>query len=539
MYYNNKPIEKTTPALCADPSKEIKNLILGLPIHSIELKDESTFHADPVMNYNTDSLLLTDGEFSPDRNWQNPQWFHSHGGGGRVITFKLPCLCAVCGFMMNTNREDVVGIRSPRYIKIRVSADGESFMTVWEDDTRSPRDMRTIKYEGSFEPVQAVYVQLVYDAVHHVYIDELEIYGCTDISDAKAPTNDCKPVFNEYPSPAVVNEYPPEDIVGSCNIDLTYNFRPFEADQGLQTEDDYLPLVAYLSPEGKILDTFMDGYLFLPDVTFVFHPDGQNAKGWQSYIDCCFVKDRNVDALNSTAKKVGSALGNPDYKVGVYFTILYTFTGHDSFGEVNGEMLAFDNVESRKKAIKWLIDSYVARYNEGGYSNTELRGFYWFEEAFNPADRYELELINFACDYVHSLGYKCFWIPYYRALGYENWKSYHLDTACMQPNYMFDLSVPKSRLYDNAKEAKRMGLCVELEVWKIEEDEQGNIDNPEHIKRFKEYLLAGAETGYMHTAKMYYHGSAPGGVITNGWKSKNASYREMYDMCYKFAKRKL
>jgi len=38
---------------------------------------------------------------------------------------------------------------------------------------------------------------------------------------------------------------------------------------------------------------------------------------------------------------------------------------------------------------------------------------------------------------------------------------------------------------------------------------------------------------------MYYHGSAPGSVITNGWRSKNPKYREMYDKTYLFAKKKL
>lgn len=540
MYYNNKPIEKITPQICENPDKEIKNLILGLPIHAIDLKDESTIHADrPVMNYNTDSTLLTDGEYSPDRNWQNPQWFHSHSGGGRAITFRLPCLCAVCGFSMNTNREDVVGIRSPRYIKIRVSADGESFMTVWEDDTRSSRDMRTVRYEGSFAPVQAVYVQFVYDAVHHVYIDELELYGCTDISGASIPVADGKPMYNEFPGPMEVNEFPPVDVMGAQNITLTYNYRPVDEDDGLQTEEDYLPLVGYLAPDGKILDTFMDGYLYLPDVSFDFSPRGQHAEGWQDYMNSVFVPDKNVDALNKTAGKVKEALNLPDYKVSVYFTILYTFTGYEDFGYVNGEHLVFDNPESRKKAIRWMIDTMISRYNAGNYNNTELKGFYWFEEALNPTDKYEEELIRFACEYVQSKGYKCFWIPYFRALGYEHWQRYGFDIACMQPNYMFEDWIPESRLYDTAAEAKRMGMCVELEVWKINEDENGNIDNPQHIEKFKDYLRAGAETGYMNTSKMYYHGSAPGGVITRGWKSKNASYREMYDMTYKFAKRKL
>jgi hypothetical protein len=540
MYYHNSPIEIIEPHKCESPSKEIKNLLLGLPIHAIDIKDESTIHADrPNMNYNTDCTLLTDGEYSPDRDWHNSQWFHSHSGGGRTITFKLPHLCAVCGFSMSTNREDAVGIRSPRYIKIRVSYDGRDFMTVWEEDTRSIRDMRTVLYKGEFEPVMATYVQFVYDTVHHVYIDELELYGCTDTTGALMPINDGKPMFNEFESATEINEYPDENILGSSNIALSYNYRPIADDKGLQTEEDYLPLVAYLSEKGEILDTFMDGFLYLPDVSFDLSPRGQHFIGWQEYIDSVFVPNKNLSALDKTVGRVKQALNIADYKVGVYFTILYTFTGHDDFGYLNGEHLVFDNVESRKKAIKWLIDTMISRYNECHYENTALLGFYWFEEALNPTDKYEQELTRFACGYVRDMGYKCFWIPYYRALGYEHWQSYGFDLACMQPNYMFDLSIEKSRLYDTAREAKKMGMCVELEVWKIQEDVHGNIDNSEHIKRFKEYLTVGAETGYMNTAKIYYHGSAIGGVITKGWRSKDAQYREMYDMTYKFAKRKL
>ena len=524
MYYTNKPITKCEPIYCDTPSKERVNLLRGLPIHAIEEKE---FFAEPGQrperNYDTDCTLLTDGEYSPDRHYPNPQWFHIHGGGGRIITF----------------RDDVVAVRSPRYTKIRVSVDGENFETVYEADTRTHRDLRIIPIQGEFAPVQARYVQVVIDVVHHIYIDELEVYGCTDVTGVPLPVADDKPIFNEYPGPMEVNAFPPEDVMGSHNILLTYNYRPVDEDLGLRTPADYFPLVAYLDKEGKVQDTFMDGFLFLPDVSFDFSPEGQHAEGWQKYMDSVFVPGKNLDALNTTAREVGTALGNPAYKVGVYFTILYTFTGYDDFGTVNGEHLVFDNPVSRKKAIRWMIDSMVARYKAGDYSNTELRGFYWFEEALNPTDRYEEELIRFACEYVQSKGYKCFWIPYFRALGYEHWQRYGFDIACMQPNYMFDLSIPKSRLYDTAKEAKRMGMCVELEVWQIREDDKGNIDHPEHIRRFIEYLEVGAETGYMNTSKMYYHGSRFKGCISGGWKSKNPLYREMYDKTYLFAKKKL
>ena len=543
VYYSNRPIEKITPIVAPDASPSRKNILFGVPIHAIE---EKSFFANkgerPNMNYDTDCTLLTDGEYAPDRKYTNKEWFHLHGGGGRVFTFKLPHLCAIDSFSLSTCRDDVVAVRSPRYIKLRASADGEVFETVYENnDTRTDRDLRIIKFEGSFDKVQATYIQLVIDAVHHVYIDEFEVYGCTDVTGARTPVADNKPIFNEFPSPVDVNEFPPDDVMGANNITLSYNYRPVDPDKGLQTEDNYLPLVAFLDRDGNIVDTFVDGYLYLPDVSFVYSPQAQFADGWREYMDSVFVEGKNISALNSTARKVGTALGDPDYKVKVFFTILYTYTGHDEFGDVNGEHLVFDNPESRKKAIKWLIDTMLERYEAGHYDNTELKGFYWFEESLNPTDRYEDELIHFACDYVRSKGYKCFWIPYFRALGYDMWQSYGFDIACMQPNYMFNYSIPKSRLYETAEEAKRRGMCVELEVWKIFEDENGVLDanSEENIRRFIEYLEVGKETGFMNTSKMYYHGSAPGSVITNGWKSKNPKYREMYDKTYLFAKKKL
>lgn len=44
MYYTNKPIEKIVPALCENPSRERKNVLLGVAIHAIE---EKTFFANP------------------------------------------------------------------------------------------------------------------------------------------------------------------------------------------------------------------------------------------------------------------------------------------------------------------------------------------------------------------------------------------------------------------------------------------------------------------------------------------------------------
>lgn len=543
VYYTNKPIEKSLPVYGENATENRKNLLLGVPVHAIEEKEFFNARGERAhMNYDTDCPLLTDGKYSPNADYRNKEWFHIHRGGGRMITFKFPHLCAVDGFSLNTCRNDEVAVRTPIYVKIRVSADGENFETVYENgDTRSSRDRHTHRIAGEFDKVKALYVQLVIQVTHHVYIDEFEVFGCTDLKGAKDPVNDGKAVFNESPAPEEVNAYPPEDVLGAKNIVLAYNYRPVAEDKGLLTYDNFLPMAAYLDKDGKVSDTFMDGFLFLPDVSFELGASGKRAEGWRDYIDSVFTQDKNLNALDRAAKDTGNRLGMPDYKVKVFFPVLYTYTADDEFGYVNGENLAFDNPESRKKAIKWLIDSMLERYSAGDYSHTELEGFYWFEEALNITDKYEKEIVRFACDYVKSKGLKCFWIPYFRAIGYEEWQQYGFDSACMQPNYMFDYSVPKSRLYETANQAKRMGMSVELEVWKIYEDENGNIDGDsrENIKRFIEYLEAGKETGYMETTKIYYQGSAHGCMITKGWNSKNGYYREMYDKTYLFAKKKL
>ncbi len=543
MYYTNKPIEKTTAPICENPSKDIVNLIKGLPIHAIE---EKVFFDNPgeraARNYDTNYTQLTDGKFSPDNVYSNEEWFHFNRGGGRIITFKLPCLSAISSFSISCLRLDSMGIRTPRYLKIRVSADGENFMTVYDNpDSRTTRDKRAHKLTGSFEPVQALYVQVVIEVLQHVYIDEIEVFGCTDISEAAVPVANDIPLFYDDPEPEEVNAFPDADVLGARNIALSYNYRPAAEDLGLKTVDDYLPLIAYLDKDGKILDTFMDGVLYLPDVSFDVDAKGAYcAEGWRLYVDSLFTPDKNVDALNKTVGIVNEALGTPDYKVAVYYTLLYTFTTHDVFGvlEDGQPPIVFESFESRKNGIKWMIDTTIRRHKEGNYNNTELKGFYWFEEQLDPCDRYEDALLTWACEYIHSLGYKCFWIPYYNAVGCTNWKKFGLDCACMQPNYAFE-EMPKQRLYDTAALSKKVGMCVELEIWKVQEDENGNIDNPCHIERFFDYLNVGVETGYMYAPKIYYFGSAIGNCISNGWKSKNARYREMYDATYLYAKEKL
>ena len=542
MYYVNKKLKKTEPLFSDEPSKERKNLLRGLPIFSIESKlalpenDESV----KFMNYNTDSTLLTDGEKAIDPKYTNPCWFHIALAKGRAITFELPCICAVDSFKIGFCRSDVVAVRTPRYVALQVSEDGETFETVSADPkVHSPRDLQRFEYSVELEPVRARYVRFVIDVLQHIYIDEIELFGCTDVTEARIPRFDDAPMFPELDHPPVfVGEYPAPDALGAENILLSYHCNPNMQSKGLITKEQYLPYVAYLNEDGEVLDTFFDGYLYLPYTAFNFSSEAQCIDGWKYYLDNIFTPDRNLDALDKVTKEVGEKLGIENLKTSVYFSVLYTFTAKECFGEIYGEKLHFENIEDRKKALKWLIDEYIRRYNEGGYDHTELKAFYWFEEQITYSDSHEEELIAFVRDYVHEKGYKLFWIPYFKAVGYHDWKRLGFDVACMQPNYAFGDDRKVELIYETAKIAKELGMCVELEITGIKLDENGNVVNVKDVEKFIEYLEIGAETGYMNTIKMYYQGGVPGD-ISKAVFSKTPRYREMYDMTYKFAKRKL
>ena len=97
----------------------------------------------------------------------------------------------------------------------------------------------------------------------------------------------------------------------------------------------------------------------------------------------------------------------------------------------------------------------------------------------------------------------------------------------MQPNYMFSKDATNERLYVNADLTKMLGMCVEMEI--------NNPEDPIDAARYREYMIAGAQTGYMNSVKIYYTNGIPGAFYTTCY-SKDDATRALYDDTYAFAK---
>ncbi len=341
--------------------------------------------------------------------------------------------------------------------------------------------------------------------------------------------------------PASAAMLSPDALGGYENICLTYTFDTSVSTMGRHGVNDLLPYVAYIDENGSVKDFFFDSYLFLPCVEF--GPSGANmhalesnptlAEDWTAYVNDTFADGYNVDALDAAMGTAKKALNNTDKKAGVFFTILYPCATATNFGTLGGRNLNFSKQEDRKYAIKWIIDEQLRLYNEAGYENLEVVGFYWLEEYLynRPYNQYiENELFQYASQYLHSLGLKFLWIPYYQAYGYNQWSNLGFDAVCYQPNMYWQGNINYERVQATCDTASSFGMGVEIEA-----DTRVFTDD-EYFNRYLIYLEDGMNYGAMDSIKAYYQDRVSGAVYKKACYSNDPRYRTVYNLTYKYAK---
>lgn len=340
----------------------------------------------------------------------------------------------------------------------------------------------------------------------------------------------------------VAAEFPSiDDMNGYENLCLSYTWNPGRADNGRFDVETFMPFVAYYDTDGVMKDFYFDSFLFLPCVKegasgARIHYDKTNptkAIDWTSYVQDTFSVGKNVDALDVAMGRAKEQLDKPDAKAGVIFTILYPgVESGKNFGSLGGKELDFKKLDDRKYAIKWMIDEQLSIYNERGYENLDLIGFYWLEEYLRTDDdnlAQERELFRYASDYLHSLGLKFIWIPYFHTSGYQEWKRLGFDVACMQPNMYWQQQADPERVNVCANDCYSLGMGVEMEI------DGRALTSAEYYNRYLDYLQGCLNKGAMDSIKMYYQDGMPG-VYYNSYKSTNARARSIYDLTYKYAK---
>lgn len=539
--YKSFPEPNGISPVSTTPSGETVDLIAGLSPYGVandlDIDAELT-----TPHYNTPeaNFTLTDGVKAAVADYTDPAFTHFTRGGIRAITYRLEQLSAVSGFSASVLLQRKLGIRLPERIDVFLSLDGK----VWERAGQARNliadsDPGVVNVKVEFEKTyKASWVCFELSVACHVWAEHLSLYGSMLIpDDAAIPVDDGVRAERKAMD---VNAYTPYEALGGVqNIVLAYNCMPPEAkdEEALRISsyavEEALPYLGYVDQEGKLQDTFFDAALFLPYARFTYSANYKSASGWKYYIDNTFEDGRNVDAFDAAAAKIEKTLGKacrPKLFFSIFHTAPYYGEFPEKFGDLDGDGIDEDvsTLEGKIKVTKWMIDEQIRRFHAKERTNVELCGFYWFEEDIACDTPYEQEVLEFVENYVHAMGYKLIWIPYYQAPGYTEWKRYGFDAAAMQPNYAFQPKTPAERLYVNARLAKKYGMCYEMEI--------NSADTHYDCDRYKEYLQAGVDEGFMHAIKMYYQS---GRAFHTAFTSEDPFIRSVYDDTYLFAKEKL
>ncbi len=470
--------------------------------------------------------MLIDGVKASRASYSDPAFVHFTRGYGRHIVIDLGNSMAVEEVCLQFLNQVSVGVGTPPAIMISVSNDGESWITTYAEATGVYGDAETqnIAVEGKFkQSYRCRYIRVSFNTVPHndttssVYLSEIEVFGKKNAEGVPEAAYDKSITMGRYPDP--------EDFGCSNLLFAAINGRLGEANANVMTKDAALTYLAYLDDDGNIIDTFMDSVCFSASSKFVLQSDSKESVN--CYLDDCFAENQNLAVLENTAAQIQQTL-NREETVTIWFN-LFCPKSTDTCSDVNGDGNPEDlsTAEGRFAFLKYQVDQAIARFNEAGFAHLELLGFYWNDECLYKEEiDLNCESIRLINDYIHSLGYKSFWCPYFNAYGIWLWEEIGFDFAVLQPNYMF-YATDTTRLTTAADTAMILGMSVELEIEDYES--QGST------KLYREYLRQGYDSGYIHSIKLYYQGGTPGALALSH-DSSLAIGKAVYDDTYQFAK---
>lgn len=291
------------------------------------------------------------------------------------------------------------------------------------------------------------------------------------------------------------------------------------------TKDQFVPYVVHQNLQGK-KDWLFDGFLFTEFLDgkghHFAHGNGTTElarrQEWEWLMERQFEKDRGFSALDQCIGEQIKEMGNPPFKHKLVVVIPVPEKIQKDWGNLDRPM-DFSRPEDRIEACKWYIDRFLNRYQKEGFQHLDLEGFYWVSEK----DSAYRDILVQVGDYIRSKNLKLYWIPYWTAAGFDNWKTDKFDFAYIQPNYFFKNTVNYERLDATCAFAKGTNMGLEMEF-----DERALADAPESKRnRLISYIRAFEENDVFKEASVaWYQGGA---TIYEFYRSKNPLDKEIMD----------
>ncbi len=519
----------------SDYSKR-QNLLKGLP-----QQIAAAHYADPVNygknNATVDNTALTDGKRAKGTDRNNGEWFYINGGKGLNFFYDLGALSSVDEIVVSFLEYKDWAVMRPKFCTVFLSDDGNTWYKVGyctrDDGDSAVNGEKRLEYRFELDNTYAArFVRFRIECEGWGYLDEFEVFGTKAVGGNAVRLEKSGLVSAPFYTNDSVAQYATTENtpIKAEDINLLY-ISSSDADNF--DENRLLPYVAYLDKDGNVVDTFMDGFLYLPASPL---PSGQAPhlatvmSDWEWLYEQTFHGVYGFDALDATIASVKDTLGAgyEDYKVQVYATILALPETHENFGDVDGDGVteSLATAEGRDKVVRWFIQKCLDEFAACGYENLELGGFYWMNEEVTWT-KDDSHIISQVADIVHEMGSYFLWIPYYTANRYFTGYELGFDLVNMQPNVVFDLESPLWRFPSTALLTKQNHMCVEIE------HTREAMSNMAYARNYMLYLYYGEVYGYIDAIHMYYNDR---NNISEMGISDDPLCRLQYDATYMFAK---
>ena len=289
--------------------------------------------------------------------------------------------------------------------------------------------------------------------------------------------------------------------------------------------EQFTPYVVHENRQGK-KEWLFDGFLFTEFLDgnghHFAHGDETTKPArrqeWEELMEYQFEKDKGFSALNQCIAQQIKEIGRPPFKHKLVVVVPVPINEQQDWGSLD-HMMDFSKPEDRIAACKWYIDRFLDRYQKEGYQLLDLEGFYWVSE---KDDTFRDILVQVG-DYIRSKNLKLFWIPYWTAIGFDNWKTDKFDIAYIQPNYFFKNEINYERLDAACAFGKGTNMGLEMEF-----DERALAATKECKRdRLISYIQSFEDNGVFREASIaYYQG---GLTIYELSRSKNPLDIELMD----------
>lgn len=488
---------------------------------------------------------LTNGVYG-GTTFSNKEFVGRLRQGNRVVTIDLAKPSTIQSITLNALQDLPVGINFPEEVKVSVSNN----KTAWEDlgtiyNAMSTTAKGSITQKLTLKSINKVarYVRLEISVETWLFIDEIEVWGTADSSGERLQPSANGP--NQEKGYPIKGSKQVGDIKNEVLI-YTGEWKYQPSDWISFKKEDYKPYISYVDQDMNRKDFMFDTFLFLPYAPQLdgatFSPTGAkptNKTHWEKYLDRLFRVDYEFGALNEAVKEAKAELPDRGYEAKVVVAIPFPRVDQSDFGDVDGdgvsentniaevgEETAFKN---RQKIVKWFVDEVYSRWEEEGYDQLNLVGFYWYNEyVANQVSELDHELIKWTAEYVHSKQAKFQWIPYYFARGWNDWKELGFDFASMQPNYMFHYWAKPERVDTVAQAAYDNGMGVEIEM------SDSVLTSEFYRNRYYKYLDSGRDNQYMIQSYQVFYQQVK--TLLKAAHSTDPAVREVYDKTYEYLK---